>query len=405
MKHVPSGSFPVRPALLLAALCLAGSVAQAYWPSDPPPLPIRGGAFTDPSYGATVMRVTDASDGDSLGTAYSYWPTFSRDSTHLVFFDLAHGGSYLQDFDPARFRLVGTKRSLFASNPPGGSAPSWEDPIWSGQDNDVIICHEGARIWSYNVKTQAWARVADLQGRLLPGTVAVRQMSRSLNDDVFGFSMQDASYGLVGYGVYQRSTNRVLLKVANADFDEVQVDKTGRYLVAKLNDGSVIVYDLPRRGSIALTDGAPDFAPGHSDDGQGTCIGHDNYNNQLIYRSLGTPHTFRVLHNWGGNWAHGEHLSMLLDDETWVAVSTYEEGAPPKSNDLRSEIFLLRTDGSGGVRHVCHHYSDVTGYWDTPRANISRDGRSIAFTSNWGGSGRLDLFIVRVPEAASIPHH
>jgi hypothetical protein len=30
-------------------------------------------------------------------------------------------------------------------------------------------------------------------------------------------------------------------------------------------------------------------------------------------------------------------------------------------------------------------------------ANISRDGRFVAFGSNWGGSGRRDVFILKVP--------
>jgi hypothetical protein len=39
-------------------------------------------------------------------------------------------------------------------------------------------------------------------------------------------------------------------------------------------------------------------------------------------------------------------------------------------------------------------------YWDTPRADISRDGKFIAFTSNWGSASRRDVFIIKVPQGS-----
>ncbi|HUV38108.1 MAG TPA: hypothetical protein VMY39_00765, partial [Planctomycetota bacterium] len=85
------------------------------------------------------------------------------------------------------------------------------------------------------------------------------------------------------------------------------------------------------------------------------------------------------------------------DDEGWVLVSAYI-GNKLKSNGLfRDEIMQAATDGSGRVRRLCHHHSTNRHYWDTPRANISRDGRFVTFTSNWGGANRRDVFILKVP--------
>jgi hypothetical protein len=39
----------------------------------------------------------------------------------------------------------------------------------------------------------------------------------------------------------------------------------------------------------------------------------------------------------------------------------------------------------------------VKEYWDSPRANISRDGRFVIFTSNVEGRGQRDVFILKVP--------
>jgi len=56
----------------------------------------------------------------------------------------------------------------------------------------------------------------------------------------------------------------------------------------------------------------------------------------------------------------------------------------------------VATDGSQKVRRLAHHRSVFAEYYDAPRANVSRDGCFVAFTSNWGGSGRRDVFILNL---------
>lgn len=55
------------------------------------------------------------------------------------------------------------------------------------------------------------------------------------------------------------------------------------------------------------------------------------------------------------------------------------------------------------VRRLCHHQSDYIGsgnnYWASPRASISRDGRFVIFSSNWGNLDRTDVFIMKIPVA------
>ena len=72
-------------------------------------------------------------------------------------------------------------------------------------------------------------------------------------------------------------------------------------------------------------------------------------------------------------------------------------GAP---GPFRNEIFQVSTDGSQRVRRLAHHHSVYRDYWDTPRANISRDGRFVAFTSNWGSTTRRDVFLIKVPQTS-----
>ena len=72
---------------------------------------------------------------------------------------------------------------------------------------------------------------------------------------------------------------------------------------------------------------------------------------------------------------------------------------------FHDELVLLRTDGSGRFRRLLHHRSKAQEYFETPRANLSYDGRFVAFSSNWGGSKRTDLFVARLdpPLGAEAP--
>ena len=79
------------------------------------------------------------------------------------------------------------------------------------------------------------------------------------------------------------------------------------------------------------------------------------------------------------------------------------------------EVVAVATDGSKQVWRFAHHRSTVYGrgtegiaskynFWDSPRGNVSQDGRFYMLTSNWEetvgkdsqGRFREDVFIVRL---------
>jgi hypothetical protein len=92
---------------------------------------------------------------------------------------------------------------------------------------------------------------------------------------------------------------------------------------------------------------------------------------------------------------------MLADNEKWVLLSSYSGETGTPDGPFHDEIYQVATDGSLKVRRLAHHFSIYGGdYYASPRADISRDGRFIAFTSNWGiEDGRKDVFILKIPKA------
>jgi hypothetical protein len=367
---------------------------RIYNEGPPPALPRAGGTFVDPTFGTTIMRITDESDGASCHNSYSYWQTFNLDDTR--FFIDCDNNPKLYRFDPNSFQILG-KGPLFDRPPQGSGYLNAQDAIWSGVSATVLYGYTGLKLYTYDVVSRSYTLVKDFSGEL--GSGYLWQMSKSVDDNVFAFSKKDSNYKLLGYFVWRRDQNKILRNANLADFDEVQVDKSGRYLTVKAKFSRTVdvqVVDLQTGAVENLTDPGPDFSPGHSDNGRLIVVGHDNWNNQYTMRKLATPHQFQTVIGFGNDWSQANHVSMLADNEAWCVISNYTAGNGPVG-PFRNEIFQAATDGSQRIRRLAHHHSVYRDYWDTPRADISRDGKFIAFTSNWGSTTRRDVFIIKVP--------
>jgi hypothetical protein len=366
-----------------------------------PALPRAGGTFRDPVFGTEVMRVTDERDGKLNGTFYPHWPTLNSDSTRLLV-KRYETGDAVYSFDPVNFKLGASR--LIPRLPDNGVLIT-EGAMWSPVDPDTLYgpTFNGPYIWALNASTNSYKLVKDFRrARGFSPKDYLWQMSMSADGDTFAFTHKNGSYKTVGYGVYRRSDDSVLLLESSADVDEVRLDKSGRYLIAYLarpdaGGRDLYVHDLVKRTAVGLKPTAPDFSLSHGDVGAGFLLGWDNDENRFLRRELSDPRPFVNVLRMGADWLN-QHVSLLARDERWALLSFYSyRGAGGTGPGLfHDELVLVRTDGSGRFRRLLQHRSKAQDYWETPRANLSYDGRFVAFSSNWGGSKRVDLFIARL---------
>jgi len=374
-----------------------------------PRLPRAGGKFFDPVFGTEIMRVTDESTAQDGGTYYSYWPTFNCDNTRLLVKAANDGSAYIYEFDPAAFTLG--RRAEIPKGPSGYLGV--EGAIWSGKDPDTLYGIIGLGIYAYHPSKQKFIRIADFSNKFPAGDL-LWQLSMSSQDEVFAFSRrrpnEQGGSDYVGYTVYRRSDDSVILEqpIVKGDLDEVQIDKSGRWLTVKGETKTTkgfSIRDLQNKAIRSeLGAGPPDYALGHSDNGKGFASGFNNYLNTLDRRDFTNPRVIVKELSLGQDWSQGLHISLLADDDSWMLISLYvvdPSKTPP--GPFHNEIILVKTDGTETFRRLLHHHSVYKEYWDTPRANISRDGRFIAFTSNWGSTSHRDLFLARMPWPARQP--
>jgi len=394
-----------------------------------PRLPRAGGKFIDPVFGTEIMRATDEADGPApgLGTYYSHWPTFNVDNTRLLIRKGHTGDAILKTFDAVSFR-IGAGREELLTEYPRGFGVSWESAIWSHRDPDVIYAYAndlkgGMRLYAYNVARKEFKLLKDFSSLSRGRPDYLHQMNMSADDDVFSWShMRTGNGDPIGYLVWRRLTNRVLFDTPNTmDFNEVHVDKSGHWLNIPLNkplpDGDAMEFLNLDTGALAkIVSGAPDYEPGHGDLGTDCIVGFDAWGDGLTWRRLSAPHTVRhvfffrtAIGRNGGvtDWTHGFHGTMLADNEDWITIATFHDPSATQvgSGIYDDEVLQVSLDGSEHIRRICHtrcaidNKTETTSYWAMPKPTISRDGRFIAFTSNWENSGRYDLFIVRIDPA------
>lgn len=417
------------------------------YPEPPlPALPRAGGKFIDPTFGTLIMRATDEKDSRALGcgTWYSQWPTFNSNNTRLLIRCGVSGDMKIKAFDPVSFTLGATLRS--SPTLPGGVSLTWQGATWSRTDPDLIYVHvdgynasypaTGMKLYTYRPSTNAFTLLKDFAPELARGKADYlfeMHIAQSGRDDIFAFMQNrvgNANNPLY-FIVWDRLRDKVLYHLSNEaaqvrgnhnyDLNSAGPDKSGRYIVFSHNKtepnlGRHEVLDLQRNSWQTIYWNGADDAPSHGDVGTGTTTGRGNFSGGFNLRNLSDVHRgVKVLFDNKDargvlDWTNDQHTSLYADDESWVLLGLYDDPAETgtETGAFENEVMQVAMDGSQRIRRLFHHRShydnltETTGYWAVPKPTISRDGRFIAFTSNWGKSGRYDLFIAMIDPAPKL---
>jgi hypothetical protein len=391
-------------------------------------LPSAGGKFNDPVFGTQIMRATDTRDygAPGCGTFYNQWPTFNSDNTRILIRCGSSGDMLIKAFDPIAFTLGATLRKTPTVK---GTSLTWEGAMWSQTDPDLIFVHangyspdysaSGMKLYSYRPSINSFTLLKDFAPSLAPGQPDYLWEMHVAQDEIFTFMHKRAKSETnpIFFIVWKRSTNKVLyhLKVDSSfDMNNCNPDKSGRYVYCGPNQPSRDrkIFDLETGRVQTLSWNSNDDPVAHGDLGDGTLIGRGSFSGTYTKRKLSDVHhiTGVLFDNKDANgkkdWSNDGHTSAYADNEEWVLLGLYDDPGVTElrmeTNAYENELIQISMTDPNKIRRLAHHRSvidnktDTSGYWATPKPTISRDGRFISFTSNWGNSGRYDLFIAKV---------
>jgi hypothetical protein len=393
-------------------------------PSLPRP-PRAGGKFIDPTFGTEIMRATDERDDPvGLSTYYSHWPTFNSNNTYILVRKGLGGDALIKAFNADTFTVGhGHKPGPVDIPGKGAVAVNLESAIWHPTNPELLYCFTGysgggMRLYTYNVVTRRYSLVKDFSDLGTPSDY-LWEMSMSTDGDVFAWSQMRAGRkdNPIYYLVWRKSADKVFYHTPTNGLIKVRLDKSGRYLALQYANfqanQTTNAYLTLATGSIEPTRwNASDSPTGHGDLGSGFIAGFDNWASGINRRWLNNVHAPQLVFRFQDakgvpDWTNDMHGTLLADNEDWITVGTYHDPAAtlPSTGVFTDQIMQIALDGSGRWRRICYtrssidNRSDTTGYWAMPKPTISRDGRFIAFTSNWEKSGRFDVFIARITPA------
>jgi len=396
-----------------------------------PTLPARG-PFTFPAPYRTVgARLTNAGDcggNDCVNyVGYSYWRNSNNhvgSDTMLIVItlDRARGGAgptlFSYDKRTDQVTVVGP---LFDQASPLSWATG-EGWYWSATLPTKLYVNQGPRLSRYDVVSRQLDTVFDVAAQFGPDRY-IWQIHSSSDDRVHSATLRSSvTYEMLGCIVYREDTRTFRSFPKIGDFDECQVDKSGRWLLIKENVDGVNgednrIIDLEAGAETLFLD--QEGAAGHSDIGHGYMVAQDNWyplpgavrvwtfgqplpgvppQGALVYRTT----------DWSLDIGHISHANARPGvplDQQFACGGQASRSSLPRAN----EIVCFRLDASLQVLVVAPMMTDLnaagggdTDYAKLPKGNLDITGQYFIWTSN-AGSNRLDAFVVKVPSQLLVP--
>jgi len=393
--------------LLLVSLCSEKSSGQWVIHHNPVfmpafPRPPAGDPYTDPKFGTTVVRLTDAVAGGFAGSFpdYSKRQAWNADGSKML---LRTDDGYTLLLDGITYNYIQTLDVV------GG-----QELFWHPTDPDILYYAPDSILYSFSVSSGQSAMLHDFA----PYTWANTAGEGNLSDDGRYYAVVGQYYnystGEVTYSdllVYDLVDDQIISSLAIPQdsiwgFDWISISRGGSYVVVDYAD-----TETGRYHGVEVYDRMMNFlwqkplGAGHSD------LGIDGSGDEVlvmdIYDDVNNETVFMKYRLSDGQETELLRISSLFDQHIscrnekrrkYCFISTFDFTDRLTDDSLswlpfEDEVFALKLDGSGEVERIAHHHSrryspltpdpDNSVYWAEPHATVDRDGQRVLFGSNW----------------------
>lgn len=404
-----------------------------YNPYDDPNLPTglaKGESYTNPHYGTTVTRFTDAvADGASparfLVNEYSRKQAFNVNSTRVLIF--AENG-YWNVFNSDGTHL----RRL--------SGPASDCMIdWHPTDPDLITYagHEGRglKFYQQNVTDGTETTIADLTALTsingLPGKTSILDIwptafrawtkgegTSSRNGRYRGLQIETEGYSFLGLIVYDHQENAIVGYLDAADYgggrpDHVSMSPSGQYVVpssvtpeyggngtrAYKRDFSEFIqlHNGTEHSDLGvLPNGNDVYVANNYQDAEGHIFMYELYKDSFGGTKTELTHLHQYPHGNPESIESAVHFSLkAFDKPGWMLMSTYSTkpytGEGAMASWAQNKILAVELVPNGKILNISNTYGDHSlfpgenekQYWAEPKASVNSDFTKVIFTSSW----------------------
>lgn len=377
------------------------------------PAPMQ--SYVDDVFGSQITRVSNSSALSSgiVRTLYSTIQAWNADESRML---LWHRGEGHYLYNGQTYELI-ERLDL---------APSDIEQIFWSNDNPDLLYYpnqaigrtvptsqgsyrlKGKELMQYNIATKQFRLIKDLNSVCSSGdgiTAGNDVQMISYDDDAFGLRC-----GSKGFR-YRVSNDSVSVLAGSASFEAPQSFPSGERFFHQgriLNDSLVQLRELDlgkvnEHSSLGRLHNNNDAYYAVAFDanqrnscgnGIGSVVVHDASDaicRVLVGPSNGYPYSLS-----------GTHISALAAKRPgWAVVSSVGYGIEGDTL-LEQELYLVNTDpATPQVCRIAHHRSagrrGSIGYFAEPHPVISPSGTRVLFNSDWNNSGRVDVFVIELP--------
>jgi hypothetical protein len=428
-----------------------------------PPLGPAGWRFTDPTFGTDMLRVTDANTRPgTLGRSYTtpsaaHQTSWNTDSTY---FYVRSVDGYFIPYNFNASTMAISRVQATSSGDGGLLIASQAEPQFSFVSPSIVYVtrQDPTNDWPivrrFDLATGSYTdllnlgQAAAIGQHTLAGGLASSAGSPGRLMAFFGGAAQDQHHLVAVFAASPPQSVMVLDTTGSTvtvngvktntniplgfHLHHAWLDKTGQYVILEntLTDrvaphsAPLYVWDTSANTLTALPE-LGGLSGGHYATGFGVMVNQDCCTSttwdaaQWQLRALATPAL-----------SHDLITPVLMPQEIYAADhsswNNAQAGAlvPFVSGFYRSasdtapwrawddEIVAVQTSGGAAgaaVWRFAHHRTTIVSFWDTPRPNVSQDGRWALFTSNWektlgtdpSSGPREDVFMVALPAQAT----
>jgi len=347
--------------------------------------PASGSAYTDPVFGTSIKRITNAMSTDNadiggklawIVNEYSTASPFNNDNSRLILVHQSYFGLY-------------DGNGNFLGNLPL-EINSSSEPRWSRKDNSTLYYHRGNQLKSYDVSSGSMTVVHTFSE--YSSIAGNGEMDISQDGDHFVY-VGDSRYVFV----YTISTDRKMaaFDTGGNGFDSVYITPDNNVTITWRQAGMNTRYT-----GIEMFNSNMNFLRQVAHAGGHMHMSRDlNGEEVLIWTNSDDPRPacgqnaiVKIRLADGAqtcllslDWSLAVHITAA--DNTWAFVETYAPSDPdPLSSGWRpytNELLQIKLDGSE-VRRLAHHRSrPLNSYNYMPKVAASRDGTRLVYASNF----------------------
>jgi len=393
----------------------------------PPTLGPAGSVVKDPTYGTSILRLTDQTTGASTTSyrvANEFWGNDWSTDAKLFYIQASTSAFMPYAFDPKGFTASRVQDAANPGNPlkmplaPGG---------FSRTQPTIFYGMSGLTIESFDFATQTKSTIVAL-GSIVPGAtgyaLGVQQGANGLLVSSFGGPQQDKMPYVVTYDPATQTSHVVDVTQSTLDGKPIggvtinggvhtfKIDASGRWILFSVSGTKLLFYlwDTQTQTIVPASNGALGWGTvetGGSGDSYAwdvAPIGSDASTPLISPLLSPTDKLASTSASWS-NSSGGPGAPLIVETQRQPS-----DTGPWRAWD--GEIIAVRTDGqSSEVWRFAHNwntysgtiYSDNYYYLFIPR--VSQNGWFAIFDSNWNGTlgmdangiPRTDAFVVALP--------